>query len=189
MNIYEELLNRFHEVKGSEFKSFTEDKNLDKILNKLSICEKINEKYGIDLTSRKFSNFNVTNENKFNASVSMCGGDGYIGLFSEIFNSKKQPEVAEMLLKISHSTGAYIFGDYYPYEFFDEFFEEVRNKTKPKYVDPLNHSLYYTLENVMNTLDIYQKIYSIYSEMNKENYKKEMIKLKKAEIEALEKSV
>jgi hypothetical protein len=189
MNIYEELLNRFHEVKGTEFGSFTEDKKLDELLKRLSTCEQINEKYGIDLTTNQFNVMNISSVNKFNASVSMCGGDGYIGLISEIFNSDKQPEVAEMLLKISHPTGAYIFGDYYPQAFFNDFFEEVKRESNPKYVDPLNKSLYYTLENAMNVLDIYEKIHKKYSERNKENYRQEMIRRKKIELENLEKQL
>ena len=188
MNIYEEFLNRFHEVKGIEFGSFTEDKKLDELLVKLSSCEKIKEKYGIDLMDRKFTIRNISSENKFNASISMCGGDGYIGLVSEIFNSDKQPETPEMLLKISHPTGAYIFGDYYPQIFFNEFFEEVKRETNPEYIDSLNKSLYYTLENAMNVLNNYDKIHKKYVEMNKENYKKEMIRRKKIELENLENS-
>ena len=72
-------------------------------------------------------------------------------------------------------------------KFFNDFFEEVKRESNPKYIDPLNKSLYYTLENAMNVLDIYEKIHKKYSEKNKENYRQEMIRRKKIELENLEK--
>jgi hypothetical protein len=187
MNLYKELLERFYEVKGHDIKSFTKDKDLESLLNQLSICGEIKEKYEIDLMDTTiFSRFNVLNADNFNACVYMNGGDGYVGSFSKIYNSDKQPNGEEMLFKISHPTGAYIFGDYYPSDFFNKFFEEIINKTNVEYIDPVNHSLYYTLENSLDALYIYKKICREYVEKNKENYKLEMIKRKKEEIEKLE---
>ena len=187
MNVYEKMLKSFYKEKGSDLKSFTKEKDLESLLKTLSTCEYIKEKYGIDLSSRNlFSSFNVSDINKFNANVYMHGGDGYIGLISEVYNASNQPKEPEMLLKISHTTGAYIFGDYYPSDLFEEFFKAIQDKTDVKYMDPINHSLYYSLENTVETLKIYEEIYKEYTEKNKENYKKVMIERKKAELKALE---
>lgn len=186
MNIYKELLDRFCEVKGDDIERNTKDYDLKSLLKHLYICKEIKDAYTIDLTSKLFINLNVSSVNAFNSRVNMRGGDGYIGLFSEIYNSDKQPNDEQMLLKISHSTGAYMFGDYYPRDFFDKFFQEVQERTNVEYVDIVNRSLYYTLENVMETLQLYKEIYEEYVEKNKENYRLEMIKRKKAELEKLE---
>lgn len=190
MNIYKEMLEKLYEVKGREIKSFTKIKDLERLLNTLSICEEIKSKYNIDLTDRDmFNEFNVSTVDSFSAQVSMNGGDGYIRLISEIYNSDKQPIGSEMLFKIAHPTGAYIFGEYYPRDLFNEFFEELKNRTNFEYLDDVNHSLYYKIENMLESLGIYNKIYKEYSEKNKENYKKEMIKRKKEEIERLESEI
>lgn len=190
MNIYKELLARFYEVKGEDIERHTKDDDLKSLLKNLSVCEEIKDVYGIDLTDNNlFNNVEAYTVNNFRTRLHMRGGDGYIGLFSEIYNSDKQPSNKEMLLKISHPTGAYIFGDYYPRDFFDKFFQEVQERTNVEYVDAPNHSLYYTLENVMETLRVYKEIYEEYVEKNKENYRLEMIRRKKAELEKLEASL
>ena len=64
-----------------------------------------------------------------------------------------------------------------------------KREQKVEYVDILNHSLYYTLENVMESITIYKEVYKEYVEKNKENYKKVMIEQKKLEIERLQKEL
>ena len=187
MNVYEKMLREFHKAKGTELKSFTKEKDLESLLNTLSICENIKEKYGLDLSNRNvFSGFSVSSIDRFSANVYMNGGDGYVGSITGIYNSAKQPKSSQILLKISHPTGAYIFGDYYPVDLFNEFFSEVIENTMVEYCDHVNHSLYYTLENTMDTLKKYDEIYKKYIEKNKENYRRIMIERKKHEIEALE---
>ena len=73
--------------------------------------------------------------------------------------------------------------------FFNEFFKELQDRTKVEYVDPINHSLYYTLENAMESISIYNEVYTEYREKNKENYNKVMIEQKKLEIERLQKEL
>ena len=190
MNVYDKMLRQFYKEKGEEIRKFTKEDDLEKILKTLSTVEKIKDKYGIDFNDSKlFNSYNVTDIYRFNASVSMRGGDGYIGTISKIYNSDKQPSKPQLLLKISHSTGAYIFGNYYPIDFFNEFFKELQDKTKVEYVDPINHSLYYTLENAMESISIYNEVYAEYREKNKENYNKVMIEQKKLEIEKLQKEL
>ena len=190
MNVYDKMLKQFYKEKGESIRKYTKEEDLEGLLKTLSTVEKIKEKYGIDFNDSKiFSSFNVTNIYRFNAQVYMSGGDGYIGTISEIYNSDKQPSSPQLLLKISHSTGAYIFGDYYPTDLFNEFFDELRAKTKVEYVDVCNHSLYYTLENAMEAITIYKEVYKEYIEKNKENYKKVMIEKKKLEIERLQKEL
>ena len=186
MNVYDKMLKQFQKEKGTEIRKYTKEDDLEGLLKTLSTVEKIKEKYGIDLIDKMFRSFNVTDISRFSANIYIGGGDGYIGTFSEIYNSDKQPPSPQLLLKISHSTGAYIFGDYYPKDLFNEFFAELQAKTKVEYVDILNHSLYYTLENVMESITIYKEVYKEYVEKNKENYKKVMIEQKKLELERLQ---
>ena len=186
MNVYDKMLKQFQKEKGTEIRKYTKEDDLVGLLKTLSTCDKIKDKYGIDLIDKMFSNVSVVDINRFSANIYMNGGDGYIGIISEIYNSDKQPPNPQLLLKISHSTGAYIFGDYYPKDLFNEFFAELQVRTKVEYVDILNHSLYYTLENAMESIAIYKEVYKEYIEKNKENYKKVMIEQKKLEIERLQ---
>lgn len=189
MNVYDKMLKQFQKEKGTEIRKYTKEADLECLLKTLSTCEKIKDRYNIDLIDKMFSNVSVVDINKFSALIYMGGGDGYIGTISEICNSDKQPPNPQLLLKISHSTGAYIFGDYYPTDLFNEFFAELQAKTKVEYVDVCNHSLYYTLENAMESITIYKEVYKEYVEKNKENYKKVMIEQKKREIERLQKEL
>lgn len=190
MNVYDKMLKQFYKEKGESIRKYTKEEDLEGLLKTLSTVEKIKEKYGIDLNDDKmFRNFNIIDIYRFNAQVYMSGGDGYIGTISEIYNSDKQPPSPQLLLKISHLTGAYIFGEYYPTDLFNEFFDELKSRTKVEYIDMPNHSLYYTLENAMESITTYKEVYKEYIEKNKENYKKVMIEQKKLEIERLQKKL
>jgi len=70
----------------------------------------------------------------------------------------KQPE-DELLLVISFPTGAYIFGDDYPTEFFKEFFQELKTYN-PKYTDTTNKTLYFQF-HILFQLEVRQKSWSI----------------------------
>lgn len=86
----------------------------------------------------------------------------------------------EELFEISFPTGAYIFGNKYDKELFDEFFEELKNGTNYKYIDELNHSLYYSFEN-----DKAYKAYDYYKELMKEYHKKYKDRKKEQDIKEL----
>lgn len=76
----------------------------------------------------------------------------------------------EPLLKISFPTGAYIFGKRYDINFFNEFFAELQEVT-PKYIDRINHALYYSPENAKKAYAHYQKTLTKYTEMNSKRKK------------------
>ena len=115
------------------------------------------------------------------------GGEiGYgigVYIFSHITNyGDIEPEE---LLNISFPTGAYIFGDDYDAEFFDEFFNELF-LVEPKYTDVINHSLYYSVENGKEAYEHYQSTYQKYRELFIERRKQRKIEKLKAELADLE---
>lgn len=55
----------------------------------------------------------------------------------------RQPEEGEWLFVITFSSGAYIFGQHYPKELFNQLFADLK-EFKPKYLDSQNHYLYYS---------------------------------------------
>ena len=72
----------------------------------------------------------------------------------------KQP-IDEIMLVISFPTGAYIFGDSRPKELFERLRDELK-QYGAKYVDDMNHNLYYPLEtasNVANNFDSIKRKY------------------------------
>lgn len=99
----------------------------------------------------------------------------------------RQPK-NEWLLKIGFSTGAYIFGEDYPKEFFQEFFDELASY-KPDFTDRNNSSLYWKLENAKDIFNNYFSIFEKYRKQNREDSKKRELERKKAEIARLQKEL
>ena len=92
----------------------------------------------------------------------------------------------EILLRISFSTGAYIFGDDYPKKLFEEFWEELKTY-EPKYCDTVNHSLYFSMDNASKIFNDFDSILKKYNEKNREQYKERKIKKMREELNQLEK--
>lgn len=86
----------------------------------------------------------------------------------------KQPE-DELLLKLSFSTGAYIFGDDYPAELFKEFFQELKSYN-PKYCDTVNNNLYFSMDNAGKIFNDFPAILKKYYDKNREDAKIRKIK-------------
>lgn len=145
---------------------------LDRIkyeVNKFKIKYDFLDKYGVDI--KKDNIFNEENikidERYAKISIYKIRGDET----SRILNSDKQPN-NELLMVYSHSTGSYMFGgggwssdNYYDPELFDMYFEELK-KYKYKYIDDLNHYIYFDLEegfklykDYKNICDKYQKLF------------------------------
>lgn len=103
---------------------------------------------------------------------------------SVLSNNKKQPEVGKWIFKLSFSTGAYIFGDDYDTETFNEFFTELIEKYNPDFRDDLNHSLYWYVDNP-NASKIANDVNSIY----KKYLKNRNDRIKKYRIKELEKEI
>jgi len=78
----------------------------------------------------------------------------------------RQPD-DEIMLVLSFSTGAYIFGDSYPTELFARLWEEIKSYGY-KYVDDMNHNVYFSLDvaaPVANGFrDILNKYYKIFKD-------------------------
>ncbi len=91
----------------------------------------------------------------------------------------------ELLLCISYPTGAYIFGDDYPTEFFQKFFLELKTYN-PKYTDSANKSLYFSMDNASKIYNAYDSIVKKYYEENKEDLKQRKIKKMKDDLVKLE---
>lgn len=75
----------------------------------------------------------------------------------------RQPYDGEILLCISFPTGAYIFGDDYKREYFESFFDELKN-IGPKYIDRANHSLYYEIGVAKKACNAMNALYKKYRE-------------------------
>ena len=96
----------------------------------------------------------------------------------EVFNSDTQPEPGRWLIKFKYPTGAYIFGNDYCYDLFQDFFEELKSTFKYDFIDPINHTLYFYLENSKEIVDNYHEIFRKYKAKYKEySVKAEMKKL------------
>lgn len=114
----------------------------------------------------------------------------YIGFFDgkhrriSCSDDGRQPK-NETLLYIGYPTGAYIFGDDYPIEFFQKFFLELKTYN-PKYIDSANKSLYFDLDNAGKIYNAYDSIIKRYYEENKEDLRQRKIKQLKEELSKLE---
>lgn len=105
-----------------------------------------------------------------------------IGMFGVKHNRKifNQPssitvEDSELLLTISFSSGAYMFGDDYPTELFNEMFEELMSYS-PKYIDYTNNYLYFSMNNAGKVFNDFDNILKKYIEKNKIDKKEREIK-------------
>lgn len=96
----------------------------------------------------------------------------------------RQPK-NETLLCFKYLTGAYIFGEDYPTEFFQKFFLELKTYN-PKYTDSHNSALYFSLENAGEIYNAYKDILNRYYEENNEDIRQRKIKKMKADLAKLE---
>lgn len=99
----------------------------------------------------------------------------------------RQPK-NELLLKLGFREGPYIFGDDYPTDLFQDFFRELKSY-EPKYVDNMNSTLYFGMDNAAMIFNRFDSIYEDYHEKNIKNMKQREIKRLKNELMKLEKSL
>jgi hypothetical protein len=97
-----------------------------------------------------------------------------------------QPE-DELLLYITFPTGAYIFGNDYPTQFFQRFFKELLD-LNPKYTDIHNSTLYYSMDNAGSVFNQFNVLYEKYQELNREDWKQRRIQKMKEDLLKLENS-
>ena len=107
-----------------------------------------------------------------------------IGTYSNIPNG---PEINPTeMLKISFPTGAFIFGDNYDTELFEDFYKELHDVI-PAYEDELNHALYYTIDNGSEAYEHYLQTYQKYKKMAIDRKKQRIIKELEKTLEELKK--
>lgn len=97
----------------------------------------------------------------------------------------KQPK-DEWLLAITYPTGAYIFGDDYQKETFEQYFNELK-EFEPKYVDTANHCLYYTADKAKAVYEKVGEVLKKYRVIAEDNRKASKIEALKKQLEVLEK--
>ena len=122
--------------------------------------------------------------------VRLCDGIT-IGKYGKEFNRTiswsedgRQPK-DEWLLVVSFPPGAYIFGQDYQQDTFDQFFNELR-AYGTKYVDVVNHCLYFSPEKAKDVYENYLRIYKKYSEIAEYNRKDQKIAELKKQLDLLE---
>jgi hypothetical protein len=140
----------------------------------------LKERYGLNVEPR---NIRSLDWNTFGEYLS-------IGLFGEKYrrtiawsDDGKQPE-DELMIRLSFCTGAYIFGDDYPTELFQQFWQELKTYN-PKYSDTVNKNLYFSIENGAKIFNEFKDILKKYYELNREDAKKRKIKKLQDELEKL----
>lgn len=141
----------------------------------------LKEVYGLDVEPKDIRSFDWEN----------FGDYRRIGLWGEKYRRTiswsvdgRQPE-DEVLLQISFSTGAYIFGEDYPAEVFDSFWAELKT-FKPDYTDDVNRGLYWKLSNAKEIFNSFNSIFRKYCEINRTDSKRRKMEKLKKELSELE---
>ncbi len=150
-------------------------------LEQLITREEIQESFGIDLKHCY----------EYSDSYFKVGYDQYIALYGTKHNRTiswsddgEQPK-DEWLLAVTYPTGAYIFGEDYQKETFAQYFDELK-EFEPKYVDTVNHCLYYTADKAKAVYDEVGEITKKYRAIAEENRKASKIDALKKQLEVLE---
>lgn len=183
-------------VKDCENKDYSDESymlnGIKNDLEKFIIMYEYFDKYGIKL---KFGNIrnreSITIDEKY-ANIYINKIKGTKESRSYILNSDEQPN-NELLMSYRHSTGSYMFGgggwgenNYYDPDLFEMYFEELK-KYKYKYIDDINHHLYFDLEEGFKLFKEYPKICEKYQKLFDERRKKAKIDKLKKELDNLEK--
>lgn len=147
------------------------------------------DKYGLDLRV-----YNISSEESINVddrystiSIYRIKGDD----ISYIPNSEEQPN-NELLMSFKHHTGSYMFGGggfgedtYYDPDLFNMYFEELM-KYNYKYIDPVNHALYFDLDEGSKLYKDYKKICDKYQKLFDERRKKAKAEKLREQLKELE---
>lgn len=150
-------------------------------LEQLITREEIQESFGI----------NLMNCYDYSDTYFNLHGDKFIGKYGSEYNRTiswsddgTQPE-DEWLFVISYPTGAFIFGEDYQQETFKQYFEELKGFS-PKYVDTVNHNLYYADDVAKVVFEKVDELLKKYHAIAEENRKEAKIEALKKQLEALE---
>lgn len=123
----------------------------------------VSQEFGIDfgkVFGYHHMNFEVNQHTRFMKGAHISWSD-----------DGRQPSEDEYLYVISFPTGAYIFGQHYPTQLFQEFFHELRSY-KPKYLDSANKTLYFDSSNAKEIHRDFPKILKKYQDRVKDDYKR-----------------
>ena len=146
------------------------------------------EKYGIKIShseepySRQYININDYMSIQYfgNAKKDKELGQGRSISWED---NNRQP-YNEWMLVIGFSTGAYIFGDDYPTDFFRKFWNELKIY-KPDFIDTVNKRVYWKLKNAKNIYNDFNKIYKKYRKLNEMDIKRRELIKKEKEIKRI----
>lgn len=140
----------------------------------------LKEKHGLNIDPKKLDNINYTRLSDYKTIIRFTKGDNRRISWSD---DGKQPS-DELLFELSFPTGAYIFGNDYPTELFQKFFDELKSYS-PKYTDTTNKCLYFSIKTSKEIFNNFDSVLEKYYELNKEDYKFRQIKKMEADIEKL----
>lgn len=155
-------------------------KDLEYIADKHLFGLKLKEEYGFDINPTRI---NSLDWNSLGEYISIgYWGEKYRRTISYPDNGEQPKD--ELLLRISFSTGPFIFGGDYPQEFFYKFFQELKTHN-PKYIDSANKSLYFSMDNAGKMFNEFNSILRKYNELNKEDIKQRQILKMEAELNKL----
>lgn len=136
---------------------------------------KLKDEYGFNIDPTKINSLGWT---KLGEYISISKYDG-VNRRVSFPDDGRQPD-NEYLLNISFPTGAYIFGDHYPTEFFERFFQELKTY-EPKFIDSANKSLYFSLDKAGKIFNEFDGLYKKYQVLNTEDFRKrKIIKMEQA---------
>ena len=141
----------------------------------------LKEKYGLDINPKDVNRLDWIKFGEYRTIAWF--GDKYNRTIS--WSDDRRQPLDELLLLISFPTGAYIFGNDYPYKLFQTFFDELKS-FNPEYIDTNNKSLYFKIENAKDVFNSFNGILGKYWERNKADITKRKIDKMKAELKELE---
>jgi hypothetical protein len=132
---------------------------------------KLKEVYGLGIDPKRINSIEYIRFGEY-MSIGMWG-EKYRRTISWS-DDDRQPK-DELLLCIGFSTGAYIFGQDYPTDLFQKFFNELKTY-KPKYTDTSNKNLFYSMDNAKEIFNSFNDILKKYHDLNKDDFKQRKIK-------------
>jgi len=140
----------------------------------------LQEKYGLNIGKGRVDSLDYIRINDY-CSISWWG-EKYRRTISWLDEGKQPTD--ELLVVFGFSTGAYIFGDDYPKEFFQEFWNELKSYN-PTYIDTTNKNMYFSIDTAKDVFNKFPDILKKYYKKNEEDAKQREIKRLKEKLETL----
>lgn len=142
---------------------------------------RLKDEYGLDVNPKAIHSTDWVKLNDY-ITVSQYG-EKYNRTISWPVDGR-QPEDGEYLMNISFPTGAYIFGQHYPVNIFQGFWDELKSYS-PKYRDDVNHCIYFSLDTASKVFNEFGNIFKKHRELSAEDYKERRKKELEDELEKL----